>query len=586
MLTDPVRLRSLHRSCLAAAPDETFDRIAAMVCRLLGVPVTLVSLVDADRQFFPGAAGLPEPWNTKRETPLSHSICRHVVREGRPRIFRDTRTDPQAGDCLAIPGLAVVAYAGFPLTDVDGQVLGALCAIDDRPREWTPAELAVVADLAVACSSELRVRIACGLADEARVRAEGARTHFAARVRLAERLARADSVPAVLECVVAALVPGTAGWAAAVLVDDPAGIAVRYAGPCPVAAVRRLARTEAEGYAGGSHLTVLTRPADAEAPRGIQVRGADERTAALVRETGCLAYLSVPIVAPATGSVLGVVLAGSGRGWFSGAEAATVVHAGRAAGPAVEGVRLQRRHRHVTEVLQRSLLGTLPVIPGVELHARYLPAGPDTTVGGDWYDAFEQPDGSVMLAVGDVCGHDIEAAAAMGQLRNLVRGNAYGRTDEPGRVLRQVHSAVDGMAVPVMATMLLARLVRDPRGHAVSFASAGHLPPLVVRPGGGVEVWWEQPEPLLGPVPCPQRTTHHRTLPAGSTLLLYTDGLVEEPGRMVDAGIRRVVRLLDANRRLPGDRLCELLLAAAPSRRDDIALLLVRPGPVTSGRGG
>jgi serine phosphatase RsbU (regulator of sigma subunit) len=245
--------------------------------------------------------------------------------------------------------------------------------------------------------------------------------------------------------------------------------------------------------------------------------------------------------------------------------------------PAVQGIRQHRRHRHVTEVLQRSLLGTLPAIPGIELHGRYLPAGPDTAVGGDWYDAFQQPDGSVMLAVGDVCGHDVEAAATMGQLRNLVRGTAYGRNDEPGTVLQRVHSAVDGMAVPVMATMLLARMVPDRRGHSVGFASAGHLPPLVACPDGGVEVWWESPEPLLGPVPCPRRTTHRRALPAGSTLLLYTDGLVEEPGQIVDAGIHRIAQLLDANRHLPGDRLCALLLAAAPSRRDDIALLLVRP---------
>ena len=93
-------------------------------------------------------------------------------------------------------------------------------------------------------------------------------------------------------------------------------------------------------------------------------------------------------------------------------------------------------------------------------------------------------------------------------------------------------------------------------------------------------MWWQTPEPLLGPVPWPRRTTHRRELPAGSTLLLYTDGLVEEPGHVIDVGIRRIARLLAANRHLPGDQLCELLLSAAPRRTDDIALLVVRPAPI------
>ena len=482
---------------------------------------------------------------------------------------------------LAIPDLAVVAYAGFPLTDVDGRVLGSLCAIDSRPRDWTPAELTTLEDLAAACSAELRVRIAYGIAEEERVRARVAQAHLTARVRLTERLARVDSVAAALDAVVAALGPEMADWSAAVLIGEEHEIAVRHNRPDAAAVVRRLAREEAEGYAGEHHLTVVPGAAGVVPPRGMPVRHAGGGSATLAAEMGCLAYLGVPIVAPVSGAVLGLVLLGRGVPRFSDAEGMTAVDVGRAAGLAVDGIRLHRRRRHVTEVLQRSLLGALPAIAGMELSARYLPAGLDTTVGGDWYDAFTQPDGSVMLAVGDVCGHDIEAAAAMGQLRNLVRGNAYGRDDDPGTVLRHVHSAVEGMAVPVMATMLLARLARGVRGHTVSFASAGHPPPLLACPDGGVEVWWEEPEPLLGPVSCPRRTTHRRDLPPGSTLLLYTDGLVEEPRQAIDAGIDRVARLLTRNRHLPGDQLCDVLLGAAPRRKDDIALLVVRPDAIS-----
>src|SRR4051794_27938461 len=94
VLADPQRLMALQRVCLASEPDEAFDRFADLVKRLLGVPVALVSLVDQERQFFPGMVGLPEPYDAKRETPLSHSFCQHVVIEGRPKIFSDARTHP------------------------------------------------------------------------------------------------------------------------------------------------------------------------------------------------------------------------------------------------------------------------------------------------------------------------------------------------------------------------------------------------------------------------------------------------------------------------------------------------------------
>src|SRR3954468_20671565 len=84
-LADPARLRSLQRVCVGAGPDEAFDRFASLVKRLLDVPVALVSLVAGERQFFPGQVGLAEPWGTKRETPLSHSFCQHVVIEGGPK---------------------------------------------------------------------------------------------------------------------------------------------------------------------------------------------------------------------------------------------------------------------------------------------------------------------------------------------------------------------------------------------------------------------------------------------------------------------------------------------------------------------
>jgi serine phosphatase RsbU (regulator of sigma subunit) len=181
-----------------------------------------------------------------------------------------------------------------------------------------------------------------------------------------------------------------------------------------------------------------------------------------------------------------------------------------------------------------------------------------------------------MLAVGDVSGHDIEAAATMGQLRNLVRGDAYGRADEPGPLLSQLDRAVHGLRVPAAATAVLARTRRDGDDFVVSFSNAGHPPPLLLRPDGTVEIWWQKPEPLLGLRPHGDRSTHVRRVPAGSTLLLYTDGLVEDRAQLLDVGIERVVEVLRGNAGLAGEELCSRLIASVGRRADDIALLLIR----------
>ena len=152
----PGRLPAM--TSLPAHPDAMFDQIAALVRRVLGVPTALVTLVDESQQVFPGAIGLPDPWQALRCTPLSHSFCQHVVTGGRPLVVRDARTDALLADNLAISDLGVIAYAGIPLADTDGTVVGSLCAIDSVPRQWTELQLANLTDLALVCSSELQKR--------------------------------------------------------------------------------------------------------------------------------------------------------------------------------------------------------------------------------------------------------------------------------------------------------------------------------------------------------------------------------------------------------------------------------------------
>ena len=589
VLADPARLRSLQRLCVGAEPDEAFDRFASLVKRVLDVPVALVSLVEDQRQFFPGQVGLAEPWAGERETSLSHSFCQHVVVEGQPKVFADARIYAQVRDNLAIPHLGWVAYAGMPLTDTDGLVLGSLCAIDTKPRAWTPKELAGLADLAAACSSELRLRIARELAEEARRTAESAHDQLAMLAELTDTLVGTLDIDEAVAPLAAALTPRLCDWCLVTLMDQAGNVrrvAASHRDPGSVADILRFAELMVSGLGAKSAVLAVQRTGRpirraGQSPESILERTTtDAEMSEIARRLGYAAFLIVAITAPVSRRTLGSItlVNGSHRPPFTDSDERTAVDVGRRAGLAVDNSRLYRQQRHVAEVLQQSMLTDLPDIADVELHARYLPAQDGAAVGGDWYDAFAQPDGSVMLAVGDVSGHDIEAAATMGQLRNLVRGDAYARDDEPGPLLTHLDRAVQGLRVPTAATAVLARLRRDRDDYSVSFSNAGHPPPILLRPDGDVDVWWEAAEPLLGLHPRATRATHRRSVPSGSTLLLYTDGLVEDPAQLIDEGIGRIVGVLRGNAGVPGEELCSRLIGAASRRADDIALLLIRVG--------
>ena len=155
------RLRALRMCGLFDGPaDEAFDRLTRLVCRLLGVPTALVSLVEHDRQFFCSFAGLREPWASRRETPLSHSFCQHVVARRAPLIVTDAREDAVLRDNLAVPDLGMIAYLGVPLFTPDGSTIGSLCAIDGEPRAWSAEDLAGISEVANLAINEIALRYA------------------------------------------------------------------------------------------------------------------------------------------------------------------------------------------------------------------------------------------------------------------------------------------------------------------------------------------------------------------------------------------------------------------------------------------
>ncbi len=247
-----------------------------------------------------------------------------------------------------------------------------------------------------------------------------------------------------------------------------------------------------------------------------------------------------------------------------------------------EEARAQREHQ-IAETLQRSLLpDRIPEIPGVDLAARYVPATADVRVGGDWYDVVQLPGGLIGLAIGDVAGHGLQAAATMGQLRMALR--AYALQDpSPVSVMRGVHQLVSQFPMPEMVTLMY--LVFEPASRTLRFVNAGHPPALVF--GNGRSVYLRDGlAPPVGVTAEAKFTEASQELWSGATLLLYTDGLVERRGVSINEGLNRL--RLEAVANAPSDleELCDRLLASPLEQNhvaDDIALLAMRPVSLSGG---
>ena len=147
-LRRPERLAALERSGqLDSPPEEAFDTATRLATRMMRAPISLVSLIDDKRQFFKSERGLPEPWTSQRQTPLSHSFCQHLLGPGRPLVIEDSRSSPRLAQHRAASELGIVAYVGVPLT-IEGERIGAFCVADRKRRRWSARDLAVLRDLA------------------------------------------------------------------------------------------------------------------------------------------------------------------------------------------------------------------------------------------------------------------------------------------------------------------------------------------------------------------------------------------------------------------------------------------------------
>jgi len=390
------------------------------------------------------------------------------------------------------------------------------------------------------------------------------------------------------------LVPRLADWAAVDLrtgTGEVQRVAVTGPGGREAAFEGRQERLPEDDVVGGSPLVqvltggdpVLQGPVEATAPSGGE-SSLDSFHTDFLRAIGATSAVTVPLGAERgiTGAL--TVVRTDPVHPFDPADLEVVGDIGRRVGLVIDNARRFGRQRAVAEAMQRNLLAPLPRHGRLRLAARYQPAPAGSQVGGDWYDAFALKDGTLALVIGDVVGHDLTAAAGMAQLHGILRSLAWDHTGPPGAVVGRLDAAMPVITTVPLATLVLAQVEGDPDTGpwTLRWTSAGHPPPLLLTTDGTAR-YLEAGQGLLlgaGPVADASRPNATEPLPLGSTLLLYTDGLIETPGSDLDTGLSRLRRDALALAQEPLDALCDQVLARMPpGSSDDVALLGLRMPP-------
>ncbi|MFI1471420.1 PP2C family protein-serine/threonine phosphatase [Streptomyces wuyuanensis] len=254
-----------------------------------------------------------------------------------------------------------------------------------------------------------------------------------------------------------------------------------------------------------------------------------------------------------------------------------VIALASAAGIAIESARLLEQVRARAEQFQRLLLPRLSDLSPFEAAAVYRPATEPNSVGGDWYDAIMLPDDAVSIVIGDVVGHDLHAAAAMAQTRNMLRALLFDRRTPPSAVLAQLDRTLKAITDNPVTTTSLARIEPDGPAWRLHWSSAGHLPPLLVTPDRRARYLYADPGLPLGVDTSLPRPDHTHPLPPGTTVVFFTDGLVEHPAHPIDRSLADLAELAVAHAGLPLEAYVTALADNHPSDgHDDIALLALR----------
>ncbi|NAZ85277.1 SpoIIE family protein phosphatase [Kineococcus indalonis] len=420
--------------------------------------------------------------------------------------------------------------------------------------------------------------------------AEGSRARLELLAEATSRLAVTLDVAECRQRLLDLVVPGLGDWALLVSTDEQGSVqdvTPRHRDPSRRGELRRYVDRWITSLApgpvlgtllGGEHARLIADYDSEERHRERATWVSDPALLELSDALGAASVLMVTLPGRRRSADLLALVRGPGSPRHTPDDLHVAVDLGRRAGLILDNARLYEEQHRIAATLQNSLLPQLPTVPGVRAAARYRASESGARVGGDFYELIDLPGDGLGLAVGDVVGHDVMAAAAMGHLRGLLRASAWDTTGPPpSLVLDRVDRLLDGLGMTTMATLAYARATASPDGSWVlEHATAGHPPLLVRGPDGRVDVLDDVHGLMLGVQPT-ERVGGSRRLAPGSTVLAYTDGLVERRGEELSVGLARLARTL-ADAPEDVEHLCEHLLARLGDTDDDVAFVALRLG--------
>ena len=468
-----------------------------------------------------------------------------------------------------------------------GRTLGLLALRSDEP--WSEEQADDARDIAARAAAAIDNSLTYARAEIAREQAEAAGRRLAMLARVSEVLSDTTNPDAAVGQLAHLVVPELADWCLVTVVEDDGNLRdVGYAHSDP-ALETTLAVYSTRRSVGMSD----------DAPRATVIRSAepsviarytdeeltaaqpDPDTLALVRSLDPHGLATIPLTS--RGRVLGVLtlVTTSARGPHTPDEVASALEVGRRAGPVLETARAARHAQRLAESVQRTVLAVPAPPPGLQIATRYRPANLENEVGGDWYDTFTTSDGSTIITIGDVMGHDVVAIAAMAQLRTFMQACAWTVQHSPAEVLTATDRAGFALGRRTFATAMTADLAPAAADGTVHmrWSNAGHLPAVLITPDGATSLLQAAPiDPPLGVSAAVARHDHLCVLEPGSVVLLFTDGLIERRDRDLEDGLAELLEVIGRVPEQDLDALLDKLLVTLVGNTgsDDVALIAVR----------
>jgi len=574
---DAARLAAVDATGLVdTAPEAALDQITELVSALLGVRWSFLTIVNANRCFWKSAFGV----DGVTENAVEESFCQYVIADDGPYFVSDARTDVRTMHNPAVQAMGVVAWAGHPLRDSAGQVLGTLCAADDRPHDWTATDLQLLQTLTASASHDIQLRAALSAANrlteelkvELRVR-DSMIERANQLAELAHGLAMATTIAEVSDTITRlGATTLAASFASLAVVDEGVGrIRVDHAPGLPAGMAERYATLPLDNNTPLSDAIAHGEPVLLQTRAEVQQRYAhllDDTVAA-----GLHATASIPL-RRADRTIAGAL----GLGWSTPVQFTPLVQSITTTVAEMCAQSLERSvvgdaRAQFLHSLQDALLGSIPTIERLEVEARYLPANNQLGFGGDWYDIIAISPTRTAIIVGDVCGHGLDAAATMTQIRGAVNALVRLNSDYLDTLFDDVERALGRPDHDFIATASVH--IVDTQNNEVLYIAAGHPPALLIDPSGKHTLLEDGRRPVLG-IGGRRPVIGRAPFEPGALLINYTDGLIEHGRTTIDTGIAQLAASALSDREDSLSQIAGHLVAFAGLATDDVAFTLVR----------